>query len=263
MWRACFRPCKQNEEDPAQRRDPGRRERVWWGPQSWAHGLHCAEAAADASRDVTVCVGRRPDAGRRSISHSPGQRSFLLRRSSTPSMCFSLLLLPPLFLLCSYATLILFSFPFSTRRESFLPPFFFSFILLIFPRFISLFFPFLSFILSIYRRVFFRFFFIFFRVSKLFFLIVARTIGGLHLSRGYFILASFSLSFLPVFPGSFHLTTPPSASLSFSRAYVSFFRVHPLCLFMLVLVMYLPEALPLSVIFLLIASPFPLRALQA
>ena len=43
-----------------------------------------------------------------------------------------------------------------------------------------------------------------------------------------------------------HPPHPPTLSLSLSFSRVSFFRVHPLCLFMLVLVMYLPQALPLS-----------------
>lgn len=57
---------------------------------------------------------------------------------------------------------------------------------------------------------------------------------------------SYFHSLLAVFPGSFHLATPPPPTLSLSFSRVSFFPVHPLCLFMLVLVMYLPQALPLS-----------------
>lgn len=187
----------------------------------------------------TVCTARKQQLTRRVTSRfawvgvpTPNVARYPTRPGNAPfyyaaplhPLCASLFSFS---LLSSSSVLTLLSFSFHFRflldESLFSLFFFFSFILLIFPRFISLFFPFLSFILSIYRRVFFRFFFIFFRVSKLFFLIVARTIGGLHLSRGYFILASFSLSFLPVFPGSFHLTTPPPASLSLSlvRMYLS------------------------------------------
>lgn len=187
----------------------------------------------------TVCTARKQQLTRRVTSRfawvgvptpdvaryptRPGNAPFYYAAPLHP-LCASLFSFS---LLSSSSALTLLSFSFHFRflldESLFSPLFFFSFILLIFPRFISLFFPFLSFILSIYRRIFFRFFFIFFRVSKLFFLIVARTIGGLHLSRGYFILASFSLSFLPVFPGSFHLTTPPPASLSLSLSCVCIF----------------------------------------
>lgn len=124
MWRARFHPCKQNEEDPAA--EEIREDEKPVGSTELAARLAlCAEAAADASRDVTVCVGRRPDGGRRSIFHSPGRRSFLLR--FLPPISFPLP--PPLPLLPARQTplhrflvLILVLLRYSHFFPSFFPP---------------------------------------------------------------------------------------------------------------------------------------------
>lgn len=83
-----------------------------WGPQSLVHGL----LRGSSSWRVAWRHGLRGSASRRrSISHSPGRRSFLLRippLSSLHSPLFPEVSLLPCPSSDSYATLILFSFPF-------------------------------------------------------------------------------------------------------------------------------------------------------
>lgn len=100
-----------------------------WGPQSLVHGL----LRGSSSWRVAWRHGLRGSASRRrSISHSPGRRSFLLRippLSSLHSPLFPEVSLLPCPSSDSYATLILFSFPF--RLFHYFPPnSFFSFCLL-------------------------------------------------------------------------------------------------------------------------------------
>ena len=107
-------------------------------------------------------------------------------------------------------------------------------------------------ILSITALSFFIFFFVSFRVSSPFFFFIVSHTRRQEAYIYHAVISSSVLSYfhslLAVFPGSFHLATPPPPTLSLFLSFfrVSFFRVHPLCLFMLVLVMYLPQALPLS-----------------